>query len=505
MSFYEVKVVQRAAPHAVITTFDADHGDGDTRQKATVEHVTRILNEPGSFVLSLPLFHPATAQVVPLMCEVQVWRNGVIIAWGVPLQPELQGGAWVVNCPGLLWYLTRRVFGPITTNYLANPNFATDLTGWTAVGCTATRSTAIRLRGPGTARLVATTSGNNYLQHTFTVSTGGLGLVLFLAGSYWIDPAVTFTAGAFEERGLYISAPNSLPDGTPQWEPINMSAPVGEIEPVVTELHLPANLVNQTVTVRLYAPHGAIHWGALSVTALESVSSEPAGTDVTEMMRRIVAYCHTAYDYGFATSTPAAQQTEIVAYQFADLGNVFAALKSYPDRGLADFDMVLTPTTRTFTTYAPRKGSYKPGNPLTVPGTNVNLMAYRQDGEQTSTRIIRRGTGRVTTGPSRQFALAMDTAPLGGLPLDDVADGAPEIGVDGLDGYAITELERLKAVVTLPDFEVPAEGWWGVVDVGDTVPVTVDWGAVQESMTRRIVSMRLIPTKDWVAIGLQAE
>lgn len=511
-------VVERAAPHDEITTFDADEGDGDERQKATVDMVTKVLNEPGSFTFRLPLFdsatggpHPATALVVPLMCEVQVYRGADTnpIAWGVPLQPSLEGGAWVFNCPGLLWYFTRRVFGPISTNYLANPNFETNLTGWTKVGFsptlfTAVRSTALRLRGPGTVRMEVPPTvdlndeTDNYLLHTFNVDTGGVGLVLFLAGWYWIDPTVTLTAPAAEERGLYIDSPNCLPDSQPSWAPITMNSPVGVPQRLETELHLPPGLTGETVTVRLYCPVGAIHLGALSVTALESVSSEPEGTDVTEMMRRIVAYCHDAYDYDFDTDTDAAGVTEITAYQFADLGNCFAALQTYPARGLADFDMVLTPTTRTFTTYAPRKGSHKAGNTLTIPATAVNLTGYRLDGEATSTRVIRRGAG---DGSDREIGFAEDTSFLDGLPLDSVEDAPPETPVDGLDGLAATDLARLADIVELPEFDVPAEGWWGVVDTGDTVDVEIDWGPIQVDTVRRVVSMRLDPKRDRVAVG----
>ncbi len=512
MSFYEVVVVERAAPHDEITRFDADEGDGDTRQKASVQNVTWMLNEPGSFEVRLPLFdsstgdpHPATALVVPLMCEVQVWRNGALIHWGVPLQPRLEGGSWVVLCPGLLWYITRRVFGPIQTNYLANPNFETNLTGWTSVDVgSGSRSTAIRLRGPGSLRLVTTSSDDAYATHTFLVNTGGVGLVLFLAGWYWIDPATTFTAPAFEERGLYIDSPNCLPDSTPSWAPITMNTPIGVPTRLETELHLPAGLTNEPVTVRLYSPHAAIHWGALTVNALESVSSEPEGTDVTEMMRRIIDYCHDAYDYDFATSTAAAGVTEITAYQFADLGSCFAALQTYPARGLADYAVVTTSATvRTFTTYAPRKGSAKTPTPAaSVPGANVNLTAYRLDGEQTATRIIRRGSG---DGPDREIGVAIDTSFLDGLPLDDVGDAPPEMPIDGLDGLAETDLARLADIVALPEFDVPATGWIGVVEVGDTVPVTIDWGPIQETTTRRVISIRLDPKRDRVTVGVNVQ
>jgi hypothetical protein len=502
VSFYEVVVVERPAPHTEITRFDADEGDGDTRLKATVTDVSKILNLPGSCELRLSLSHPASALVVPLMCEVQIYRDGVRIAWCVPLQPALEGGDWVFNCPGLGWYFTGRVFGPISVNYLSNPDFETDLTGWSSVDVdSGTRSTVIRLNGPGSLRLVSTSSGDHYAEHTFTVDTGGVGLVLFLSYMYWIDPAFPLVAPAFEERGVYISSPSSLPDGSPSWEPITMNSPVGEI--VVTppvELHLPPDLVDEPVNVRLYSPHCGIHYGGGLLTALESVSSEPEGTDVTEMMRRVVAYMHQIYDYDIATDTPAAGVTEITAHQFADLRNCYDALLTYPARGLADFE--IDPTDRTFKTHAPRKGTYKPGHTLTVPGTDVNLEGYRLDGQQVSTRVIRTGPG---SGATRRIGFAQDTSAFDGLPLDNVEDAPPEIPIDGLRGLALADLARLSQIVELPEISVAAEGFWGDVDTGDTVDIDIDWGVIQVATTRRVTSMRLNPLTDRVLVGTNVE
>ncbi len=132
----------------------------------------------------------------------------------------------------------------------------------------------------------------------------------------------------------------------------------------------------------------------------------------------------------------------------------------------------------------------------------MNLTAYRLDGEQTATRIIRRGSG---DGPDREIGVAIDTSFLDGLPLDDVGDAPPEMPIDGLDGLAETDLARLADIVALPEFDVPATGWIGVVEVGDTVPVTIDWGPIQETTTRRVISIRLDPKRDRVTVGVNVQ
>lgn len=505
MSFYELRVVTRTG--AIVQTFQVAWGGG-TSEMASIDEVSWVLNEPGVCRFRVPLFHPASLALQALKREVQVWRNGVIIFWGVLGQRTIEGAEAVWTCPGLLWYFSRRVFGPIGVNYLTNPRFATNLTGWTAVGATATHSTALRIRGPGTARLVATSSGDNYLQQTFQVSTGSIGLYLAVAAWYWIDPATTFTATALEERGLYVQAANALPDATPKWEPITMNAPRGELERVETGIQLAANLTNETVTVRFYAPHAAIHWGAGSVTALESVSSEPEGTDIALMMGRIVEYVHEAFDYNIGWSTPAAGVKEILAYQFADLGNVFSALRTYPGRGLADFEIAITATaaaggsgTRVFTSYAPKKGTLKAAYGVTVPGPATIQLRHDLDGEPTATRNIWRGAG---DGSDRELGVAIDAADLDGLILDHVDDAPPEITVDGLDGFATTDLAQRKDVVANPEAEVPAAAYLGNVGLGDTIPWTIDWGVVQETADRRITRMSLRPQRDMLVLAVDA-
>jgi hypothetical protein len=504
VSFYKVKVVDMTGE--VLATFDA--GDGED---ASVLEVVEELNKPGSARIRVPVHHPNAPDLVALVREVQVWRDGELAHWGPLAQRSYNAGAIEWMSPGVLWYLARRVFGPISINHLTNPLFATDLSSWTAVGATAAWSDAIRIRGAGTVRLEASSSGDFYLSQTFTVDTGPAGLFLALAAWFWLDPDVTFDAPPYESRGLYIAAVDSAEGEA--YEPLTMDSPVGVPTRMETGIHILPDVTDAVVEVRLYCPWGAIHWGASSATELESVSSELTGTDITEMMRRIVDYAQNGAgksDLNIATDTPASGITETVAYQFADLGGIFDTLATYPGRGLADFDVVLDggdpdaevgdgAGSRTFTTYAPRRGTHRADHALVVAGTQVLTLGHTLDGQQTSTRTIRRGQG---DGSDRELGVATDTSALGGLVLEDVGDAPPEMSIDGLDRLAATDLARLRQIVSVPEVTVPAEGWWGVVRPGDTVPVTIDWGAVQEDATLRVQANRLNPATDTVSVTL---
>lgn len=503
MSFYEVKVVDRAG--GVFTTLNAN--------ECNVESVTVALNEPGMASIRVPLYDAKASSIVRLEREIQVWRDGVIAFWGIPVQRQLDGQSAVWSCPGSLWPYTHWYFGPQFLQFLANPRFETNLLNWAAVGCTATHSPARRIRGPGSARLVSTVYGDNYLEQQYVVSSvGASGWLHTVVGWYWIDPAVPFTDTAFGERGLYISSPGAYPDedgATEWWAPITMNAPEdqaldeGKPQRLETTINLAPSAVPVTVTVRLYSPAGAIHWGAMSLTVPEGVSADHVnGSDATEVMRRIIESAqngktNTGVQFNTADCPPSGR---IVYDSFGhtEMANLFATLQTYPERGFADFDVAITPTTKRFKTYAPKRGSYKSTHPITMPGTAIRLE-HQLDGDQTATRAFRRFPG---SGPGREYGQATDTSKFGGLILESVADIPPGMTLDALDVYAQTELALTAQEITTITAEMPATGWWGEVFPGDTVPVTVNLGAVQETGVRRIRSITLNPRPDTVTIEM---
>lgn len=471
------------------------------RCMANVSDVTWILNQPGTARVTVPLHHPTTTELHMVGREIQIWRDDQIVWWGVPLSGRVQGATLMVECVGLLWYFARSLFGPITVQLLANPNFEADLTGWTAMGPTAThQADTVRLLGPGTAQLVETTGGeDSYLAQGFTVNTGEIGLYIEVRALVWIDPAVEFEP-AFEERGIAVLAANSAQGFA--WEPLNNWTPKGVPQVMTTGINLLPDLTDEPVEVRLYSPKGLVRWGACVATVMESVSSEPSGTDATEMMRRVASYAVGKADLEIATpAQDPAGVGEITAYQFMDLGQVLQALSTYPDRGLADFDVTFDETSKTFETWAPQRGSDLSGDVVfTVPGDgSVIEFGWQADGGQVATQVVRRFPG---SGPSRPLGVATDTSGFDGLLLADVGDLPPEITVDGADQYAAQILARRKELVTIPDFTVPAGEVFGEFWLGDTVGVNVDLGAVVESEPRRVVRLGWDPVTDTVAVGV---
>src|SRR4051794_29558414 len=83
----------------------------------------RELNNWGAFDFVIATLDAQALECKPLEREVQVWRDGVCIWWGVIIKRSADLEWTTVECYGLEWYLSRLLFGPIQTNYLTNGSF----------------------------------------------------------------------------------------------------------------------------------------------------------------------------------------------------------------------------------------------------------------------------------------------------------------------------------------------------------------------------------------------
>ena len=102
----------------------------------------------------------------------QIWRDGVCLFWGVPTSARANKTTVTFTCASLEWYYSRRYFGPIQNNYLANPDFESGTTSWTGVNTTATASTAWKALGTQSIKLVqATANQDGYIRQRYTTTT----------------------------------------------------------------------------------------------------------------------------------------------------------------------------------------------------------------------------------------------------------------------------------------------------------------------------------------------
>lgn len=464
----------------------------ETLDSAEFSSVTWELNGPGSCDFTLHNYDPDALDVDLIATEIQVWRDGSIIWWGVPVRAEASPGRVRISCRGLLWYFQRRFIGRADrTNVLSNPEFeaSPDLDDWTNVGtATATADTAQRILGTKALKLVSGTAQlDNYRQQTVTVTGTEIGTLYTLVGWYRVQDS-GWLGEALGKRGMTISR---VVGGNIQESSVfevDGASPRDVWQRGEVTIWVPPN-ATEDLNIRLYSPGGTIWWDALSLTAMESLFvGDPA--DQTAIAEAIVEHLQDPAfdksDLNIATSCPASGVNRYRVYQHADHHNGLRSLEEFPllDDGF-DFDIAITNTTRTFTTYYPRKG----GTPtaLDFDHTDLSDWTLRFDGEDACSSITVLGDG---DGPDREEGAAIDTSVFGGVILEDVIQAPPGAAIDSLDERA-TEALRLRKVAQVLTVTVPAEGYVGVVAVGDKGTPTLAQGFSTVSGDWRLVRMTL--------------
>lgn len=510
---YSVKVVNRTT-HAVIATL----------ANANVGRIEMVLNDVWSADFEMHPLDPQALELAPdllVQREVQIWRDGRCLFWGIPISARASLDRVTFSCAGLLWYYGRRYFGPIQNNYLdPNSDFEDGLTHWSATNTTPDISSTWRALGTQSVKLTGTHEGDGYLYRRYTTTTTtqpvffAVKAMCHIVGAGWVGPA-------FEERGLYMEQ-QSTPGGaaidatadpptpySPKWEPINEDTPRDHPRPVRLEtgIFIPAG-VTRTIEVRLYAPGGTIYWDATALVVEESVGSlvtgEPAGT----VAARIHNYSQDATQGKSdedidVDGAPGTWPTVNQQWQFYDHGNVLDAFKSLIADGRVELEMEwnpTNPTTRKLMLYPPgTKGTLKAASPITLGANVVGDFSYDVNGAEitTSARVLGQGEGA-----DREIGIAVDTSDLDGLVLESVASAPLESPIDSLQRLADEDLADSKAPVRVPEFTLPVECVIPGVSLGDTVPVTASYGYVQESGNRRVVKITINAKDDTAAVGV---
>lgn len=510
MPTWAIKVVGRAGTTGTVHATITDHVNVESAEWA----LPPIGPTSASFTLH-PL-HPGTAALAKEFLggrrEVQIYRNGECIWWGVPLGGELVDGSTVrFHCVGLLWWFLRRFFGPILNNYFdPNADFESGLTNWTAVGTTATADTTWRARGTQSAKLVQAAAGTDtylYRRHTITTTTQDVYLEararLHIAGAGWVGPALY-------QRGLYLEL--QQPAGTfyaavdPVWEPITENTPKDDHDPILlqTGITVPAG-GTFTVEGRLYSPGGSVWWDDTALSPEESTGSAVTGDQAHVVLTRIAQY---AQDVAWGKSdllmpvvAEAGTSVNLIRiYQHYANGNIWEAMCEYPAIGACDFD-VLYPadgSSSDFRIWPGGRGTAKPAAVLSLPGNAVLDSGFGVDasGIVTKPRFI--GGGR---GATQSVAEVTDTSSMDGHVLESVDSAPAEANVDSLWSLATTKLADHKAAGTDAGIRLPASAVFGVFWLGDTVTPTVNYGWAQESTPRRVKRLTLDGSNDSILVG----
>jgi hypothetical protein len=492
---YEIRVVDTAGTNLGVL------------DDATISRFSWELNEPGSAEFSLATTDADAALCLPGR-EVQIRKDGTLLWWGPIVRPQagLHESSW--QAAGLFWYFTRRFMGRADRiNLLTNGDFEAGEGSWTFNnGITHSLDTAIKVEGTQSLELVGTaTNWSRSASQTYTHTTQYHPYGDALTASVWVYvDAAAELGGVIEGRGLRVLHRDA--DGKVVNDPIT---PIDEDTPrdewVPIEVLIPAVKEDDTLDVRLYPPNGTAYFDLATLTLMESLAFWPSA-DVADIIEGIVLYAQdlAPFDYGHGksdlnidVSASATGVTVSRVYQFAEHRQVADAIQEFVRQGVVDVDIAITATTRTLTTYAPRKGSSY-GTTLEL---DVNLadFTYSWDGESAAGAVVVLGPG---DGPDRPEGGASDPAFLGGLTLEYVESAPDDVTVGELDDRAAESLIVMSDPQILEVTTLPGVGIIGDLEVGDTVPVSIDRGWVQIDAIYRVVRIEVMPKTDQATLTL---
>jgi len=495
----------------VVDLDGSSFGDVDN---AAVSNLRWELNGPGGCDITLTTTD-SDAALFQFGREVQVYRDGTILFWGpiVRIQAGLRTTTW--QCAGLLWYFTRRYFGRADrVNQLSNGDFEDGETGWSFQGgVTHSIDTGIKISGAQSLELAGGTADHNtYAHQTYTHNQSHPAGDYMTIACYVYVPTSGYAGGALDDRGLFVVHKQAGTGDVIAVTPASAAA-INDATPkdqwLAFEVGLPAVMDNDTLEVRLYPPHGTAYYDLVTLTGMESLSfgwPDPAGADVADIVAGIVLYAqdlgpftHGKSDLNIDTAGAATSVMKSIAYQHAEHRNIADAILEYVRNGIVDIDIEITTTTRTFTTYSPRKGSLY-GTTLVL-DTNLADMTWSSDGANAASSVVVLGPG---DGPDRPEGGASDPAAFGGLTLEHIEQASDDVLIGELDTRAQAILDVLARPQILEVTGYPA-GFIGGVDTGDTVTVDFAHGHVDVDGTYRIVAMSINTKTDQLTMTLNAE
>ena len=525
-------------------------GDGYADfENATISNVVWELNGLGSCTFTVPVLDPKTEHLLIPEREVQIWRGNQLLWWGVMVRAEANATQVTVQCQGLKWYLTRRFFGKVDrTNWLFDPSFEGEPavpggpTGPWTMGIK-TPIEPLANRNPAfwkfERRKDKTVLGKwSLYAEQVDPDRPKYGIAVGQSFIYEVDDEVdpngtewTFavwvyivsskwrgihTWGGGADDGIRIARYSTTevvaiaPEGGGPTlifpKPIeSVRTVIDENTPQDTWVRLECTLTQpfkagepELVQVSIEVPNGAIYIDAASFTRAEKTAFYDK--DQALILRGILDHAqdpnYSKTPLNISQNIPLTGVIRTREYWHSEHQVISDALDEFHSlHDGVDTDIVITPTTRTFTSYYPRKGIRRSDLVLEL-GRNIETFSVVYDGNEVANSVIVLGDG---AGSDREEGGAYDPdALVDGLVLERVFNAIPGSHIRTLDDQAMRGLQRLKKPVIIPSITTyeKAERLIGVLQTGDVVPVRINHGFVQINADYRIVSISLDPTTE---------
>lgn len=470
--------------------------------------------------------------------EIQIYRNGHLLFWGPVVSRRCSHSerVWHYTAYDPLWYLMHRNMGEAERrNYLSPSSFDSGMDGFSAAGAVSSTIDNVRyLIGGGSLHLTCASSGENFRRKLVTVTSGSLGLALFLTAWVYVD---AFTAPAYARRGAFLGRVGASGPGAYGFSTVDETTSLGTWIRMSCHVNMPPNRT-ETIDARLYCPDGEVHWDGVTLTVQESlgfvVENSPGGTgwDQTLIAQMTCDYLSGALPVGspytksnvqIHTAGDPSGITKERVYPFTDHqpgyeGGVGSGALDEWTRAEQGFDYRVdydSTTLRTFRTYYPFVGvTWSEPFAYINDGTTANWCIVGYDFLETiegsATDVAEISSFGDDSG--REEGAFFDDAALGGLTLELVEAAPTAAPLDLLDAVAKQRGVQLAKPIATPVLKMiePKDPvseavlltLIGVLMPGDFIPVTLFDGSVLMFDVVRVTQVTLNAEDESLSVAI---
>jgi hypothetical protein len=422
---------------------------------AVPQEIDFVLNAIGEAQIDFWIFDPSASVLdihqMPGGQEVQIWRDQVLIFWGVPVSLTFDASQVHLTCQDLLWYFSTRNFGPNPFNLLVNPGFENGVDGggiplgWEFIIDPLVPLSECIVRAPASGWPVLEGTYSVQLNTTYPHAVADTYLRQYVPFNNSSPYSITYDLSAWVCNlfGIGVASPDAFPvavnsnglfmqaiveetiiSGSPQVQSLDGSTALGWNRFDVQVVVPPSS--SGVLEIRLYAPGIAVFWDACVLTTNLSVGlSQDLGpvsltvqADVRDIMTNIVNYAQDPTwgksDLVIGLVGPDTGRLLTRLYALSDNGGILDALNEFPSIGVCDFAIQWDSTGhhRWFEIFAPAMGAIKYNYPLELDVGVVTDLQGAVDGSQSGT--AQRVLGQGASGSSDDIGYAAFPSYLGG-------------------------------------------------------------------------------------------
>lgn len=517
------------------------------------------LNEPESFSFTLPTLDPLVAEITAPDQEVQVWRGDQLLVWGVAVRVRSNAATTTIQCRGLGWYFNKRHVGRAKTNLAPDGSFEAG-TGWFTGQYAPTEPSEGRNTDYWDTALTtehSLTGGRSLWQSATADMTFGIYSYSFLwstitpeddpNGIIWTVSAWVYVPAESEQRtcayqwngdsaptGLTLarmsttewqeSTPEGVDDGDVITVPagitvpklyettiasIDADTPRGQWHRLETQLTQPNDGTTRTdwIQVNLGTPIGAVFWDEVVLTRSERLFYNEA--DQALILQGLVEHAQDpAYgksDLNIDTACPLTGVNRTRSYWFYNHDKIVDGIAEFTElwKGM-DWSIEVSPTSRTFVSHFPMKGTRRPAHALIL-GKNIADFDIPTDGEQVANSVVIMADFG-SSGANREEAYATDASGFdSGLILEESYNAIAETPITTLQDQAERRMRESRVPVVIPaitTMEGKGIELLGALATGDVVPVDVVHGGISLVGDFRIMGIALDPATETMQLTL---